>query len=99
MAQLIISERAKKDLTDIWDYTVEEWSKEQAVKYYNDLLDAFEEITKHPNLIGRAYDNVRPGLYGVLSGRHVIFFRILSKEKVRIVRILHCRMDYPRHLN
>lgn len=98
MAQYILSECAKKDLLNIWDYTVEEWSKEQAVKYYNDLLDTCEEIAKHPDLMGRSYGNVRPGIHGALSGRHVIFFRVLSKEKIRIVRVLHGRMDYSRHL-
>ena len=47
---------------------------------------------------GRGYEEVRPGLRGMLCGKHIIFYRIISKEKVRIVRILHGKMDYPRHL-
>lgn len=30
--------------------------------------------------------------------RHVLFFRILSKERVRIVRVLHDQMVFPRHI-
>jgi len=39
MAKYIISEWAKKDLVGIWQYTLETWSEEQAIRYYNELLD------------------------------------------------------------
>lgn len=39
MGSYIISERAKKDIIGIWDYTVREWSEEQAERYFNSLLD------------------------------------------------------------
>lgn len=35
MENYIISERAKKDLIGIWDYTIKEWSEEQAERYVN----------------------------------------------------------------
>ena len=44
MADFIISELAKKDITDIWNYTASEWSEEQAIRYYNGLLDTCERI-------------------------------------------------------
>ena len=40
----------------------------------------------------------RPGLRGYPCGKHVIFYRVLSQTKVRIARILHEMMDFPRHL-
>jgi len=98
MAQYIISERAKKDLVGIWQYTLETWSEEQAIRYYNELLDGCERIAKKPDTAGRNYDEVRPGLRGMLCGRHIIFFRLVSNVKVRIVRILHGKMNYPSHL-
>jgi len=98
MAKYIISERAKKDLVDIWHYTLETWSEEQAIRYYNELLDECERISKNPDTAGRNYDEVRPDLRGMLCGRHIIFYRLVSNGKVRIVRILHGKMDYPRHL-
>ncbi len=44
MASFIISELAKKDITDIWNYTASEWSEEQAIRYYNGLPDTCERI-------------------------------------------------------
>lgn len=98
MAKFVLSERAKSDLVDIWRYTLETWSEEQAIRYYNKLMDGCEHIASTPDTSGRDYEEVRPGLRGMLCGRHLIFYRIISKEKVRIVRILYGKMDYPRHL-
>ena len=98
MAKFVLSERAKRDLVDIWRYTLENWSEEQAIRYYNKLMDGCENIANAPDTSGRDYEEVRPGLRGMLCGRHIIFYRIISEEKVRIVRILHGKMDYPKHL-
>lgn len=98
MAEFVLSERAKSDLVDIWRYTLENWSEEQAIRYYNKLMDGCEHIASAPDTAGRGYEEVRPGLRGMLCGKHIIFYRIISKEKVRIVRILHGKMDYPKHL-
>jgi len=94
MAQYIISERAKKDLVEIWQYTLEIWSEEQAIRYYNELMDGCERIVTTPDIAGRNYDEVRPGLRGMLCGKHIIFYRRISKGKIRIIRVLHGKMDY-----
>ncbi|MBO4768343.1 MAG: type II toxin-antitoxin system RelE/ParE family toxin [Bacteroidales bacterium] len=41
---------------------------------------------------------MRPGLLGCRKYHHIIFYRILSKNRIRIIRILHERRDFPRHL-
>lgn len=98
MAKYVLSERAKRDLVDIWRYTLDNWSEEQAIKYYNKLMDGCELIASASDTVGRSYEEVRPGLRGMICGRHIIFYRIISKEWIRIVRILHGKMDYPKHL-
>ena len=98
MAKFVLSERAKRDLVDIWRYTLENWSEEQAVRYYNKLMDGCEQIASTPYTSGRDYEEVRPGLRGMFCGKHIIFYRVIPKEKVRIVRILHGKMDYPKQL-
>ncbi len=97
MADFVLSERARKDLIGIADYTEEKWSEEQAERYIRMLLKECGELAGKP-LVGRSYDSVRPGLRGSACGKHVIFYRVLSHSKVRIVRVLHERMDFPRHL-
>ena len=98
MAEFILSERAKKDLRDIANYTQRTWSEEQAVAYYNSLLDTCVFIAERGGTVGRHYDDIRPGLFGFHVVRHMIFYRILSGKRIRIVRILHDQMDFPRHM-
>ena len=96
MGEYILSKRALRDLEEIGDYTVTKWSEDQAEIYVRMMLQECRHLADRP-LIGRAYDLYRPGIRGYPCGKHVIFYRVLSQSKVRIVRILHERMDYPRH--
>ena len=40
MAKYHFTKRALVDLIEIWDYTEEEWSQNQAEKYYDLMLHA-----------------------------------------------------------
>lgn len=97
MAEFVLSERAKQDILDIANYTEEKWSDKQAEKYVRMIFTECRDLANKP-LVGRSYDEYRPGLRGYPCGKHVIFYRVLSLTKVRIVRVLHERMDFPRHL-
>jgi len=44
MAKVILRQAAIDDLNDIWDYTFERWSENQADKYYTILKLACKEI-------------------------------------------------------
>ena len=41
-----LSPRAEIDLEDIWLYTLERWSAEQADRYQNEIISALEALTK-----------------------------------------------------
>lgn len=43
-----VSLLASQDLEDIWAYTFENWSIEQADRYLNLILDEIEYITQKP---------------------------------------------------
>lgn len=98
MSDYILSKKAQEDLRKIWDYSVETWSENQAEAYYENLISSFDYIASRPVAVGRSYDEVRIGYRGLHCGRHIVFYRILKTGKVRIVRILHERMDFGRHL-
>lgn len=98
MANYILSKKAQEDLRKIWYYTVETWSEKQADIYFQDLIQSLNLIATDPNAVGRSYEDVRTGYRGLRSGRHIIFYRILKNGKARIIRILHERMDFGRHL-
>lgn len=92
MAKYYLTKKAVEDLSEIWDYTYEEWSEKQADKYYNFLLAAFQELANNPHF-GRQYDSIRKELLGYKSNHHIIFFRKNSDSEIEITRILHERMD------
>jgi toxin ParE1/3/4 len=98
MAEYIISEKAQADLSNIWNYTVETWSENQADRYMRLLFGELDKITLDPYHCGQSYEYVRLGYRGVRAGKHIIFYKILDNGKVRIIRILHQKMDYFRHL-
>lgn len=50
MAKVILRQQAIDDLSDIWNYTVQEWSESQADKYFEAIKLACIEIGKKPNI-------------------------------------------------
>jgi toxin ParE1/3/4 len=91
-----IRERAQADLIEIWRYTARRWSVDQADVYYRDVMSSVEKVADEPTL-GRACDEIRAGYYRHSIGSHVIFYRVMDGV-VDIVRILHGRRDFRRHL-
>ncbi|WP_456314443.1 type II toxin-antitoxin system RelE/ParE family toxin [Pseudomonas shirazensis] len=92
MAKYYLTNKAVEDLAEIWNYTFEEWSENQADKYYRLLLDSCQEIADNSNL-GKKYDIIKDQLLGYKSNEHILFYRIISDNEVEVVRILHGRMD------
>ena len=96
--ELRISNEAQNDLEDIWLYTFETWSAEQADRYYNLILDEVEYLAKNP-ASGKDYSHVRNGYLRSKVKSHFIFYKINKKESlVEIIRILHQRMDIESRL-
>jgi len=92
MAKFRLTKKALEDLSDIWNYTYDEWSEKQADKYYNLLLVSCQEVADHPNL-GKQYEIIKQGVLGLKTNYHIIFFRSISKSEIEVLRILHERMD------
>ncbi|AXP80368.1 Toxin ParE1 [Mariniflexile rhizosphaerae] len=97
MAKLILRQKAIDDLSDIWDYTSQTWSENQADKYYAMIKSACREISKS-STIGRKYDKVENDLLGHRIGKHIIFYQIVSNNEIEVIRILHERMDLKNKL-
>ena len=58
MSKYIISEKALDDINKIWIYTAENWSIEQADRYYNLIFDEIEYIVVNFE-IARDCGNIR----------------------------------------
>ena len=92
MANFKLTNKAVDDLTQIWNYTIDKWSENQADKYYRMLLDNCKEVADNPDL-GKNYSGVIDNLLGFKAGRHIIFYRRIEGNEVEITRILHEQMD------
>lgn len=92
MGQYKLTNKAVNDLTEIWNYTFDKWSENQADIYYHMLLENCKEIASNPGL-GKSYDQVMESLSGFKAGRHIIFYRKLEDNVIEIIRILHEQMD------
>ncbi|MBX3573964.1 MAG: type II toxin-antitoxin system RelE/ParE family toxin [Mesorhizobium sp.] len=93
---LRISAQAQRDLEEIWAYSVENWGEDQAVQYVAQVRAALELLRTNPGL-ARPAEDVRPGLRKFTVGSHVLYVR-LGDRFLRLVRVLHGRMDAGRHL-
>jgi toxin ParE1/3/4 len=93
----VISKKAVSDLEEIWLYTVEKWSVNQADRYYNLIFDEINFIYKNNNA-GKSMEHVRKGYQASKVKSHFIFYRILNNT-VEVIRILHEGMDIENRLN
>ena len=59
MSEYKLTNKAVDDLNEIWDYTADEWSEEQADKYYNMLLNSCQDIANNPDL-GKIMTELQP---------------------------------------
>lgn len=97
MAKVILRQKAIDDLNDIWNYTFEQWSEAQADKYYATIKLACNGIGENPD-IGRKYVGISENLLGLKSGKHIIFYQLISNDEIEVIRILHERMDLKNRL-
>lgn len=97
MARVALSPHAQQDLNEIWEYTESHWGPEQAESYTQQLWQAMQTVAARPTL-GRDCSEIRAEYRKYAAGSHMLFYRI-NDGGIDVVRILHQRMDFGRHLN
>jgi len=88
MSKYNFTNKALDDLINIWDYTVEEWSENQAEKYYNLIIASCADLANNPQF-GKPFEIISLNVLGYKCGEHIIFYREISKNEIEIERILH----------
>jgi toxin ParE1/3/4 len=91
-----ISKLALKDLDDIWAYSAAQWSKQQANRYYQEIIQIIQEICNNSE-IGKTIDYIIQGHRRINVKSHMIVYKI-KQEIIYIDRILHHKMDIEKHL-
>ncbi len=97
MLAISISPLARLDLEEIWQYTHNTWSYNQANKYQDELFNGFELIAKD-YLIGKNYHSIKHGYRMIKANHHYIFY-VRNGDTVQIMRVLHEKMELPLHLH
>ena len=92
MAQYIISEKALDDLNKIWIYTAENWSVEQANRYYNLIMDEIEFALENFDTL-KDFGSVRKDYRYSKVKSHLVFCKRAGNTEMEVIRILHERMD------
>ncbi len=87
-----LTRKAKEDLKSIAAYTQRKWGREQRRIYAKQFDDVFHMLADNPD-VDNSCDYIKGGYKKFPNSSHIIFYRILSDEKIEIVRILHKRMD------
>jgi len=83
---------AQHDLEDIWLYTAQQWSIEQADRYADILEDTFDRLLFMPEM-ARERPEFNPPVRIHPSAEHLIVYRIESKHLV-ILRVLGAGQDW-----
>jgi toxin ParE1/3/4 len=78
------------DIADIWDYIAED-SLDQADAWIDRLDETLQLLATQPKM-GRARDELSPGLRSMPVGRYVIFYEPLH-DGIDVVRVLHSARD------
>ena len=92
MAKYFLTNKAVEDLSNIWEYTYEVWSEDQADKYYELLIDACRAISENLAM-GKSYDEIDKNILGYRINQHIIFYRLSAPNEIEVLRILYGRMD------
>ena len=82
MAEYILSEKALEDINNIWIYTAENWSVEQADRYYNLIIDEIEYIVNNLEM-ARDFDKIRKSYSYSKVKSHLIFLKKAKQMKLK----------------
>lgn len=94
--KVLLHESAEQDLEEIWFYTFQKWSSEQADRYHNLIFKEIDHLASHPQ-IGKDIGYLKDGYRSSKVKSHLIFYKF-SKTEIQIIRILHENMDIPNRL-
>lgn len=87
---------ACNDLDGIWEYSAGQWGTDQAETYLRRVQAVCLNLCDETALSQSAHQ-VLVDCRKAIAGSHVIYFRE-SADEIIVIRILHQRMDVPRHI-
>jgi len=96
VGRYVLSAKADADIEAIAETSLQGWGFARSEKYILGLHQTFRMLAEFPDL-GRDASHIRAGYRKIETASHSVFYR-KTDYGVLIMRILHQRMDFGRHL-
>ncbi len=90
MSQVVLSELAEADLTDIWIFVARD-NPTAADRLTDEIHDKCQLLAARPKM-GRLRPELAPSIRSFTVGSYVIFYRV-STTGIEVARVLHGRRD------
>ena len=97
MKSIRLSRQASVDVNEIYLYGLINFGEDQADHYSAKIKNCLKTLQANSE-IGRLDSRVNPAIRRFDFERHVIFYDTNDTEII-IVRIIHCSMDFVKHLS
>jgi len=86
MRAVQVSDQAKQDLIEIWEYIAVD-SPRAADRLLQNLVNTYLRLGQTPGM-GRNRSELRPNIHSIPVGNYLIFYRF-DAQQVSVVRVLH----------
>lgn len=96
MTKYTLSQKASKDLANIFQYTYKNFTLSQAESYLSELEKCFTMLSNDPKLAHKVED-IRKEYFRYLFRKHAVYFKAREND-IFIIRVLHQQMKYELHL-
>jgi len=90
MARVLRRPRAAEDIAAVWDFIADD--NPDAADHWVDQLDTQLRLLATQPLMGRARDELAPGIRSFPFGRYLVFYLPIS-DGIDVVRVLHGARD------
>lgn len=90
MARVLRRPRAAEDIAAVWDFIADD--NPDAADHWVDQLDTQLRLLATQPLMGRARDELAPGIRSFPFGRYLVFYLPIG-DGIDVVRVLHGARD------
>ena len=90
MARVLCRPRAAEDIAAVWDFIAND--NPDAADHWVDQLDTQLRLLATQPLMGRARDELAPGIRSFPFGRYLVFYLPIG-DGIDVVRVLHGARD------
>ena len=95
MPSYSFAESAEDDLTNIVQFTLENWGPDQALAYIDGLEKLAASIADNPGM-GNPCDKLEPGLRAFPYESHTLYY-LTHDQAITVIRVLHQSMNAALH--